>query len=208
VEFITVKEATDFVGGLSNTSKMPCKSYGLSAYKCKTGSKLRKIPGSACDTCFALKNRYMMGPVPIAHYRRIQTIYKPEWVPAMVRAINNAPHFRWHDSGDIQSVRHLTKIVRVAELTPDTKHWLPTHEYKMVSTYLKKHGSFPENLIVRISAAMVDGQPPKRFALTSTIHKNQEPIGYECPAHTQDNECKDCRACWDPEVKNISYEWH
>ena len=135
-------------------------------------------------------------------------IYKPEWVPAMVRAINNAPHFRWHDSGDIQSVRHLTKIVRVAELTPDTKHWLPTHEYKMVSTYLKKHGSFPENLIVRMSAAMVDGQPPKRFALTSTIHKNQAPIGYECPAHKQDNECKDCRACWNPEVKNISYEWH
>jgi len=126
----------------------------------------------------------------------------------MVRAINNADYFRWFDSGDLQSDEMLADIVRVALATPNTKHWLPTHEKKMVAEHLKKHGKFPRNLIVRVSAAMVDGEPPKRFALTSTVHHLGKPIGRECPSSKQGNKCADCRACWNPRIKNISYKYH
>jgi hypothetical protein len=32
--------------------------------------------------------------------------------------------------------------------------------------------------------------------------------GRTCPAPDQSNECKDCRACWDPSVKNVAYGKH
>jgi hypothetical protein len=40
------KEAKEITGSLTQTSKMPGKSYSLPAWECKTGSKLRKIKGS------------------------------------------------------------------------------------------------------------------------------------------------------------------
>ena len=42
------EEAKQITGSLTRTSKMPGLSYSLPAWECKTGSKLRKIPGSVC----------------------------------------------------------------------------------------------------------------------------------------------------------------
>ena len=50
-----VKEAKQITGSLTRTSKMPGLSYSLPAWECKTGSKLRKIKGSVCASCYALK---------------------------------------------------------------------------------------------------------------------------------------------------------
>jgi hypothetical protein len=203
-----VSEARDAVGGLSNPSKMPCRSFGISADRCKTGSKLAKMKGSICNTCYAQKGLYKLPSTEAAQERRFNLIGTSSWVDNMVRAINNADYFRWFDSGDLQSDEMLADIVRVALATPNTKHWLPTHENFMVSRYLRKHGKFPSNLTVRVSAAMVDGEPPKRFALTSTVHHLGKPIGRECPSSKQGNKCADCRACWNPRIKNISYKYH
>ncbi len=52
------KEANRITGGLSKPSKMPGPAYNLPAIRCKTGSKLRKIKGSVCYGCYALKGRY------------------------------------------------------------------------------------------------------------------------------------------------------
>ena len=203
-----VSEARDAVGGLSNPSKMPCRSFGISADRCKTGSKLAKMKGSICNTCYAQKGLYKLPSTEVAQERRFNLISTSNWVDNMIRAINNADYFRWFDSGDLQSDEMLADIVRVALATPNTKHWLPTHENFMVSRYLRKHGKFPRNLTVRVSAAMVDGEPPKRFALTSTVHHLGKPIGRECPSSKQGNKCVDCRACWNPRIKNISYKYH
>ena len=210
MKLISVKQATENIGGLSNPSKMPddSQSFGISAKDCKTGSQLAKIPGSICEECYALGGFYIMASTTKAHDKRIQKIYSPEWVPSMIALAKRKPFFRWFDSGDIQSMRMLTNIVKIAVAVPTTTFWLPTKENKMVASYLKKHGAFPNNLIVRVSAPMIDGQPPKRFELTSTVHKVDAPIGHECNAHNQDNKCMDCRACWNPSIKNISYKYH
>ena len=50
-----VTEAKKITGSLTRTSKMPGLSYSLPAWECKTGSKLRKIKGSVCASCYALK---------------------------------------------------------------------------------------------------------------------------------------------------------
>ena len=52
-------EAWALVGGLSKPSKMPGWSIGIPAKECKTGSKLRKVKGSTCYDCYALKGCYV-----------------------------------------------------------------------------------------------------------------------------------------------------
>ncbi len=199
-------DARDAVGGFSNPSKMPCKAYSIPAEECHTGSVLREVVGSTCEDCYACKGMYVFPNVQKALRRRFDALSHPDWVDNMVVGINKAEYFRWHDSGDIQGVEHLANIVEVARRTPDTKHWLPTREAKYVSQY---RGDVPDNLIVRVSAAMVDGTPPKRFDLTSTVHKDRIPTNsFVCPAPKQDNKCGECRACWDKAVPNVSYTHH
>ena len=199
-------DARDAVGGLANPSKVPCRSTSTPAENCHTGSKLMKVKGSVCEDCYACKGNYVFPNVKKALKRRLDALSHPDWVENMAIAINKAPYFRWHDSGDIQGVWHLSNIVEVAKRTPETKHWLPTREAKYVSQY---SGDIPDNLIVRVSAAMVDGSPPKRFHLTSTVHRNRIPTdSFVCPAPKQDNKCGECRACWDKAVPNVSYTHH
>ena len=47
--------------------------------------------------------------------RRLARLHDPRWVDAMVVLIDDAPVFRWHDSGDIQSVQHLKNIFEVCK---------------------------------------------------------------------------------------------
>ena len=202
-----VSEARAAVGGLSQTSKMPCRSWGISATKCKTGSKLAKKEGTVCHDCYALKGAYVWPSVRKAHERRLSLINTSGWVDNMVAAINGDEYFRWFDSGDIQDDNHLVAIVRVVIATPKTKHWLPTKEYLIIARFMRKHGKFPKNLIVRVSSPNIAQAPIEHYQHTSTVHTDQ-PFGRECIAHKQNNECKDCRACWNPRIKNISYKYH
>ena len=49
------KEASNIVGKLSRTSKMPCHSYNLPATRCITGSKMVKIKGLLAIIVMRLK---------------------------------------------------------------------------------------------------------------------------------------------------------
>ena len=212
MQFKTLSAALEYIGGLSEPSKMPCHSYGLSAHQCITGARLAKIEGSVCSDCYALKNFYgdWNKNIHQAHAKRAASLYQPGWVAAMVFIINRRKmdYFRWHDSGDIQSFQHLLNIVSVAEQCPETRFWLPTREKKIVLQYRQAFGDFPKNLIVRVSATMLDSPASPEFRNTSTVHKDKKPIGFACPSSQQDNQCQDCRECWNPKRKNISYHYH
>ena len=106
------------------------------------------------------------------------------------------------------SVEQLVAIVNVAHMTPTIKHWLPTQERGMVKQYLANGGTFPSNLVVRISAAKVDTALKGHTNTSNVITKHAEPTGQECMAYTRGNNCGDCRACWSPEVSNVSYRKH
>jgi len=210
---LTKKQAWADVGGLSKPSKMPCPSFGFSASKCLTGSKLRKVPGSTCEKCYAHDGLYRMDNTKTAHARRFKAMQKQAiWERGMIKLISGLPYFRWHDSGDIQSVDHLASICRIIRKTPETAHWMPTRERAIVAQYKREHGPLPDNLVCRISAAMVDGAPAKSAEHTSTVHKDGPAIGHECPAYKQGGACDgdliECRACWDKSIPNISYPLH
>lgn len=193
---------------------MPCPSWSTPAQACKTGSKLREIPGSVCSSCYAMKGTYRFRNVKQARERNLSvflSVRRQEWINEIIQSIRStgSKFFRWFDSGDLQSYDHLRSIVQVCISTPEVKHWLPTHEKGFVSRYIREHGEFPENLTVRISAAMVDGKPTRSYKFTSTVHSSRDrAIGYACPAPEQDGKCGSCRACWGKENTNVSYLAH
>ena len=104
------KLAKEITGGLSSPSKMPGPSFNLPAAACITGAKLVNVKGSTCSGCYALKGRYRFGNVQRALQRRLAKLHDPRWIEAMVTLIDNDPVMRWQDSGDIQSVQHLSLI--------------------------------------------------------------------------------------------------
>ncbi len=214
---MTKKEKTNrlnaLVGSLSAPSKMPCSGYNIPAQECKIGSILRKIKDSTCSSCYALKGRYLFSNVKDAMYRRFEAIKKNYWVDSMVEQIklNNKGdkrYFRWHDSGDVQSLEHIDKIVSIAEQLPEVKHWLPTREFKLFEEYINLHGvgKIPSNLTVRYSSHMNDRISNKALNKTYSsmvissedkIKEIDTPIKV-CPATLPDSnhKCNDCRACW------------
>ena len=104
------KEANKITGGLSAPGKMPEGSYNLPAGACQTGAKLRLVPDTPCYKCYAFKGRYNCPNVKAALARRLASLTHPRWVEAMTTLVKKKKHFRWHDSGDIQSVQHLKNI--------------------------------------------------------------------------------------------------
>lgn len=208
----TVKDAEAIAGSLSKPSKMPGYAYGIPAQRCNIGSKLVKIPNSVCSKCYALKGRYVFPNVKAAQERRYQSLTHPDWVDALVLMIQKTKteYFRWHDSGDIQGVWHLNNIVKIANLCPDVKFWLPTREKGYVSQWLLLNKTFPPNLVVRVSGAMIGGAAPKGFTHTSTVTTaiaNSKDVGL-CPAPQQGGQCVLCRRCWDHAVANVAYAKH
>lgn len=201
-------------GTLSVPSKMPCYSWSTPAKACKVGSKLQSVEGSTCNKCYALANFYRMPSTQNAMAHRLSCLDDLEkWKHAikdLIALCEKSGYFRWHDSGDIQSVDHLMAIVWIARELPQIEFWLPTREYKMVSDAHKLLGGkgWPGNLTIRLSALMVDVDPPEKLAnrvdcQTSTVTTKSD---HNCIAYLQDGKCLSCRKCWQP--GNVSYPQH
>ena len=193
------KEAKEITGGLSAPGKMPEGSYNIPASSCQTGQILALVKDTPCEGCYALKGRYRLPNVKAALARRLASLSHPRWVEAMTVLVKGKKHFRWHDSGDIQSVVHLKKIFEVCNNTPGTMHWLPTQERKYLPL-----GSYPDNLTIRLSNAKNNTKPGQAWTHWSTVVDS----GGDCPASRQGNQCGDCRRCWSREVKHVTYPKH
>ena len=202
------------IGKFSKPSKMPCFSWSISAKKCKTGSRLARIVGSVCHHCYALKHAYNWPSTVNAMERRLKAYDSKKFVANFVLALQGERFFRWFDSGDIQNLRMLEDIAEIAKQTPNVAHWLPTKEAGFVRAYLKKHGAFPSNLTVRISAYFVDQLEHSQLTgngsvVLSEIKPGSLPSGTVfCNAPNQNGKCLDCRACWNKGIPTIAYLEH
>lgn len=210
-----LKQLKEAVGSLSAPSKMPCSGYSIPAKECNVGSRLVGVKNSTCSGCYALKGRYVFPNVENAMYVRYNALMHDTelWAKNMITYIDkyrkgDKNFFRWHDSGDVQNINHLNAINDIALALPHIKFWLPTREIKVVRSWQLMYGQFAPNLIVRISAHMNDAQPNHKITgfASGVEDKNTELNGYKCPAPNQENQCKDCRACWTAET--VIYHKH
>ena len=224
-----IKTAKNIIGSdLYSASKMPCLNFGLPAKACKVGSKLRDVVDSVCYKCYAFRGNYTYSVIQKAQYRRLANLYHPQWIDAFVTLLKSkirkrtfkgkkltTKYFRFHDSGDLQSVQHLENIAEVARQTKSIKYWLPTREYQIVQDWFAQGYNKPNNLVIRLSAHIVNGPHPTGLAnrlgvSTSGVHRKgfKLPEGVnECRAYTRKNMCGMCRMCWDPN-KAVSYKLH
>ena len=199
------KEAKEITGGLSAPNKMPGPSINLPAPACITGSKLVNVKGSTCSGCYALKGRYRFPNVKEAMNRRLAKLHDPRWIEAMVTLVTGQPVFRWHDSGDLQSVQHLKNIFEVCNRTPGTAHWLPTREAKFLR--LMDPEVVPKNLKIVLSDHMNDqSRGVSWWPYTSGV--STTPGAVTCPSSKQGNKCLSCRKCWDRDTKRVIYGKH
>ena len=211
--FTTLKAAKETVSITNRNTKMVGSAFSSDSFACKVGSRLANVKGSVCESCYARRIQKMRPSVNQGWTRNYEKSVDlianapNKWIAACVFQINrfanktNENYHRWFDSGDLDSLGQLKAIIEVARQTPNIKHWLPTRELAIVRSY---KGKVPNNLVIRLSAPMVDDKPVKG-ANTSTVHKHKNAIGWVCPAPTQGNNCGDCRACWTPSVKNVSH---
>ena len=220
---LTIKQATKNVGGLSQTDKMPSKSWGISAKECNIGSKLRASKQeTVCDGCYAFKGFMMLPTQQNAYYRRLE-LWKADrklWVLSMDHLIKNhkpikeSKYFRWFDSGVIQGADMFKDIIELANLNPDVSFWLPTKEFKLVNIF---SSIIPSNLNVRKSHPLINAykmQPIEN--VTASYVYDQEKLNTIpsntriCPATKPESnkKCNDCRMCWDKSIESITYIKH
>jgi len=211
-----IKELENKLGTLSVPSKMPSYSFSIPAQKCITGSKLRLKKNSTCSSCYALKGRYVFPNVREALFNRLDKMNSlgfDKWTELMTELISRkekSGFFRWHDSGDLQSIDHLKAIVTIANNLPKIKFWLPSREVKIIKDYINEGNIIPDNLNIRISAFFIGSalnpKELKRLGCTGST------VGFKgsfnCPSSKQGNKCLDCRACWNKSVNNVNYHLH
>ena len=175
-----VKDAIEF-GKISNgNTKMPGTTFSIDAFACQTGSKLAKVKGTSCNSCYARKLQKLRPSVDMGYKLNLAKYNKAlsedklfTWVSAMVFQIErqakktNVYYHRWFDAGDLQSEQMFKAICLVCERTPKIKHWLPTQERKYISDY-----AIPKNLCVRISTIKVNGQPSRFHYTNGTFYYN------------------------------------
>lgn len=214
------------ITALSRPSKMNCLSWSIPADYCKTGSDLHEVTGSICSKCYACRGHYKIGrTVKNALEERYQAwLTQEHWVEAMTYMINtlSKEKFRWFDSGDIQDMYMLLQITEICKRTEKTRHWLPTQEHELVTGFIKGGYEIPENLTIRLSARMIDGNPPIELAKELNNYPNVmgyigtsgvletklwEESRYACPSSLQGNNCGLCTKCW-ARIPNIDYRRH
>lgn len=201
--------AEEITGGFSQAGKMDgVPSFGISAENCVTGSRLAQVKGSTCSRCYSLTKNYRFSNVKSKQQERLEGLSDPLWTPSMIFLVNYfcEKYFRMFDSGDFQHVNMVHNLITIAENT-DVQIWCPTREKEMIREATGER-DVPENLVLRISATMIDAEPPKDFEYTSTVHVKDPPEGsYLCPAPQQNNKCADCKECYHRKG-DISYELH
>ena len=222
---------------LSNTSKMPSKSWSLPAWETCLGARITDYDtnkpdvADACKGCYALTGAYMFPNTIKAREHNAEDWKNDDWVDAMVKAIGKAKYFRWFDSGDVYAVELAEKIRQVIKATPNCLHWLPTRAHKnnsifsvyklMTTKYWTRKGGkkiisgdYLPNAIIRYSSDSVNGKRlSNKMGLNSVIIQSEDDFipekGYSlCRAFKRGGECGTCRACWSSDVDTIAYVYH
>ena len=212
----TQKKIDDYkpvpVNHISQTSKMPCKSWSLEAGKtCKGSINSDGSVAPACLGCYAKGGTYVFANVRHVRQDNYLAWQLDNWEDLMVEELEEVRLFRWFDSGDIDNLLLLVKIFNIMKRTPHVKHWLPTRmykfpEFKTILDEMKKLN----NVCVRYSSDSILGQYIDGLH-GSTIVPDESYVpdgGFLCKSYENNGECGKCRACWNKNIPVIFYKAH
>jgi len=196
---------------LSKASKMSCKSFSLPVNEevCKGMLDATGKVKPVCQSCYAKKGFYHMPVVKAVRENNLIASKKVDFVEHMIKLLEKQTYFRWFDSGDIYSDDFLRKVEEICYNTPHVKHWIPTKSRELFSQRLWKLLEDLPNVTVRYSSPSIIGTYEEKHGSTvsSVIKKSTKNLFY-CPASNQKGKCGDCKACWNKNLKVVSYLKH
>jgi len=149
-------------------------------------------------------------------------------------AVGYKRFFRWHDAGDVISLRYFEQLKQVSDhFNPrkagagsPTLFWLPTRLWavKAAAGWAKVNDDPRSNIVVRPSAFHVNFPAPTKQAagpgndagtttIAADLAEEYQGRGYfdiDCPAATKTSDCRteQCRACWVKPDLVINYRLH
>lgn len=220
---------------LTNTSKMPGKSFSLPAMtSCPWAVTIPKADGSpaVCAGCYALSGQYRMPNVTDTQAARFAWVREcmrnaqgqRQFEEAMIDAVQRLRpkpgdkhvYFRIHDAGDFFSSRYVESWVRICQALPAVRFWAPTRSYLAIDSSplsvprivsaLHQLNDLP-NVTVRPSATHFGNVPPRVHGLAAGSTSGGK-ADYDCPAYKQDGKCGKCRVCWDKPEVSVNYHVH
>lgn len=209
---------------LSKTAKMPAKSFSLPAHHCKVGSILRKVEGSVCAKCYAMKGKYRFPSTQklrednYTQYTKNPTLFTYELADIIQREYlkTGLPLFRWFDSGDLIDEYMLLSIIKIASILPHITFWLPTKEYTILDKVCKdlhdNDNTLPSNLNIRLSVYLIDGKYFELPEHMSGVNQTRV-ISKSNPSPVEDEQicygnCVSCNyKCWESTC-NVAYVEH
>lgn len=219
---------------LTEARKMPCASWSLPAreacpYMVTGAGTICGDPGKHTG-CYADKGSYTQYPgVKRAQRARFawvrECLKTDEGTDAFVRTmvdvirLTRNPYFRVHDSGDLFSPAYVWAWVRIVQALPEVRFWFPTRSWRplvmsRMSPAVKMSWQLAlmalaaePNVTVRPSALFFNAPAPRIPGLQAGSTAADDG-SFTCPASLQNNECRDCRACWDQPDVAISYRAH
>lgn len=202
--------------GLSKTDKLNCYSWSIPREHCKTGMQYAEEKGTICDQCNTARGHYGTRVVKTAMHQRYDAWLEQEhWIEAITYLIRNSGYdlFRWFDSGDLQDEYMLLQFIKVANMLPKKRFWIPTQEKEIVTNVIREGYEIPKNMTIRLSAKYINGDPPKDLAKelnsqpnvhgyigTSRVLTKQvftDYNGFTCPSSRQGGQCLSCTLCWE-----------
>jgi hypothetical protein len=217
---LTIKAADDITGGFSKPSKLNAPAISISAFDCITGSLLRLREGSVCAKCYAHEGFYKVfaDTVRPAQDRRKAALdravkdldFRAVYVAAFVKLLRKSTRFRWFDAGDCQGVGYVDIMVAIATAAPHVQFWIPTKEPRFYKRWESINGrQLPNNIVLRVSAPMIDQRPVKVPAHWNTSTVTSDKSGSDlCPAYSNGGKCGPCVRCYDRAESNIAYPLH
>jgi len=193
---------------LSWNKKCSCYQFSLPARRSCPGVEERmKNPMSVCNFCYAC-NSHWDYPAAKAF---LEHNYK--WVAGhacyvmmleeFLESFDQIPekhkkYFRFFGSGDVMTLELGLMIISLAEMRPETKFWLTTHDAGFWDSILD---CCPVNLSVLLSSDNVD-DPAMDWG--ATVVSGEPPAGYyKCPG-----KCETCRVCWDANPPKVAFQIH
>lgn len=218
---------------LSYPSKMPSASFSMTAGKTCPGAKFGA--GTICESCYASgalargktetgrKRANGRGYNFRPHVKRALLVRmywaqistgtdadRESFVSGMVQAIAAAGSdvFRIHDAGDFFNPRYVEAWALIVERLPGIRFWAPTRSWHLPgqrwAAAFARINALP-NAIIRPSALNVNVDAPRLdgFAAGSGV----KAVGWNCPASSQGNACRNCRMCWD-RTAEVYYHLH
>lgn len=203
---------------VGKTSKLgidrPCLSFPIEKTCLSTSVKMSN-PEHICTYCYGKQAESRLNfPTGIKSRKENYRIYTEEkffWrqLQGWILLNENKTHFfRYFVVGDIPDEHFLMEANKLAMLFPKIPFWVPTLKAGYVKRFLEsiEEEDIAENFLIRLSSPTVNEANPIDVPWKSMTYTEKPPKGaYRCPSSDQDDECRDCWACWNKKIKLIAY---